>query len=448
MISRKTMKNSILILAMSSISASGFCQIMFNNGATIWSGTQSTIQINGGLENNGATGLIDHNGDMTVTLNSTFPNPGDVILSNGSTMQGNGTYHVEQDWVNNATFTAGTSTVELFGNLQQMITGSNVTTFHNLSLTGTGTGNNRKKSQTIDARIDASGILDLNDRELDTDVNDMIVLNPAPAAVQNDQTFGNEGFVSSIAPGVLSRETNSTSDYLFPTGSSINSTRYRAVDITPTDANTNTFTVRFINHNSDLDGFTRSVNDGSIINANDTFYHAILRPVGGTPADITIWYLPSADGSWTGMAHWRDNNATSNPNMWNNMKNAVPVTGSNYSALQRNGWLFANPGFPYILMEINDSILIPNVFTPNGDGINDEFYIANNGMKEYHIEIYNRWGTKIFEADASEIRWDGRTTTGVQLSDGTYYYILKAITWSDKDFSQTGYVTLLKGGGN
>ena len=192
--------------------------LVYNNGAQIWTGPISVIQINGVLENNSAiaNGDIEHNGDMRITKNSTNPLAGDVILNNNSVLHGDGTYHVEQDWINNATFTADNSTVELYGDMQEYITGTNITTFHNLTLTGTGAGNNRKKTQTLDANIDATGILNVNDRELETQTNTMFVLNPATTSVDNDSLIaGSEGFVSSTAPGFLHRETAADSSYFF-----------------------------------------------------------------------------------------------------------------------------------------------------------------------------------------------------------------------------------------
>jgi gliding motility-associated-like protein len=95
------------------------------------------------------------------------------------------------------------------------------------------------------------------------------------------------------------------------------------------------------------------------------------------------------------------------------------------------------------VVTVNEGILIPNVFSPDGDGINDQFYIPNSGLKEFSIEIFNRWGIKVFESTADEIRWDGVSTSGVKLSDGTYYFILKAVSTSGKDYSTTGFLTLL-----
>jgi gliding motility-associated-like protein len=94
------------------------------------------------------------------------------------------------------------------------------------------------------------------------------------------------------------------------------------------------------------------------------------------------------------------------------------------------------------IVTVLEGILIPNVFSPNGDGTNDEFFIPNSGLKEYKIEIYDRWGVLIFESTAPEIHWDGRSTSGNLCTDGTYYYILHAIT-NTADYSTTGFLTLI-----
>jgi len=97
-----------------------------------------------------------------------------------------------------------------------------------------------------------------------------------------------------------------------------------------------------------------------------------------------------------------------------------------------------------IEVDVFEFINIPNVFTPDGDGINDQFYINNSGLKEFQIEIFNRWGIKVFESESGSVKWDGRSTAGVELSDGTYYYILKAISVTNKDYSTKGFINLLR----
>jgi gliding motility-associated-like protein len=76
---------------------------------------------------------------------------------------------------------------------------------------------------------------------------------------------------------------------------------------------------------------------------------------------------------------------------------------------------------------------IPNVFTPNGDGTNDVFYINTEIFKAEHLSIYNRWGIKVFES-GNYFNWDGRTTSGETCHAGTYYYILQTETETYKGF--------------
>jgi len=81
--------------------------------------------------------------------------------------------------------------------------------------------------------------------------------------------------------------------------------------------------------------------------------------------------------------------------------------------------------------------LIPNVFTPDGDGVNDHFYIPGVcSSEDYTLEIYDRWGLKIFTTSYRQHRWDGRTMAGKDAPDGTYYYIITVFEKSYKGFVQ------------
>jgi gliding motility-associated-like protein len=70
---------------------------------------------------------------------------------------------------------------------------------------------------------------------------------------------------------------------------------------------------------------------------------------------------------------------------------------------------------------IEEELFIPNVFSPNGDGVNDLFTIEGLQAGD-EVAIYNRWGTKVYEFVNIEDAWDGRTTTGEKCSTGVYYY--------------------------
>ncbi|MCG9909877.1 MAG: gliding motility-associated C-terminal domain-containing protein [Flavobacteriales bacterium] len=85
---------------------------------------------------------------------------------------------------------------------------------------------------------------------------------------------------------------------------------------------------------------------------------------------------------------------------------------------------------------------VPNIITPNGDGVNDVFYIQGlyPGSSLY---IYNRWGTEVFRSSNYANNWQGETKTlnmPSQLSEGVYYYILE----HECSGRQTGTITVVR----
>jgi gliding motility-associated-like protein len=94
----------------------------------------------------------------------------------------------------------------------------------------------------------------------------------------------------------------------------------------------------------------------------------------------------------------------------------------------------------------NVSYSIPNVYTPNGDGNNDYFFITNSGMKSLHCVIYDRWGVWIYEWDSPTGYWDGRTKNGKEAVDGVYYWTVDMMDYSGKEYGDHGFVHLIRGG--
>lgn len=87
-----------------------------------------------------------------------------------------------------------------------------------------------------------------------------------------------------------------------------------------------------------------------------------------------------------------------------------------------------------------DDISIPNVFTPNDDGINDAFDIGGPCLaQKYLLRIYDRWGIQLFTSEEKNLSWDGRTTSGQPAPDGVYYYIL---TLDEKSYA--GFLQLIR----
>lgn len=86
---------------------------------------------------------------------------------------------------------------------------------------------------------------------------------------------------------------------------------------------------------------------------------------------------------------------------------------------------------------------IPNSFTPDGDGINDQFGIIGNSMSGYQMLIYNRWGQPIFESKGPFDTWDGNGPDGSLAPVGVYVYRAKIFNAPGKQI-YNGTVTLLR----
>jgi gliding motility-associated-like protein len=95
-----------------------------------------------------------------------------------------------------------------------------------------------------------------------------------------------------------------------------------------------------------------------------------------------------------------------------------------------------------IVVDVVSSFMVPNVFSPNGDGVNDLFRVDGIGLASVKAQIFNRWGTKIYEWDAPNGQWDGRTPAGVMAPDGVYFFIIEAKGLDGKEYFEKGHVTL------
>jgi gliding motility-associated-like protein len=85
---------------------------------------------------------------------------------------------------------------------------------------------------------------------------------------------------------------------------------------------------------------------------------------------------------------------------------------------------------------------VPNIFTPNGDGENDLFYVQGENIESFFIQVFNIEGKVVFETDFLDAKWDGNDAIGQQLSSGQYLYFIKAIGEDGSDLSRTGTLTL------
>ena len=105
------------------------------------------------------------------------------------------------------------------------------------------------------------------------------------------------------------------------------------------------------------------------------------------------------------------------------------------------------PSEAYVTIKVVEKLvyIIPNVFTPNGDGRNDLYTITSTGIEELTGEIYDRWGLKLFSWNQKNDGWDGRSPSGAAATDGTYFYIIKIKPQNGQDVViEKGQVTLIR----
>lgn len=97
-------------------------------------------------------------------------------------------------------------------------------------------------------------------------------------------------------------------------------------------------------------------------------------------------------------------------------------------------------------LEANDWAEMYDVFSPNGDGVNDLFaFLDNHAIANFSARIYNRWGKKVYEWTDPKAGWDGRSSRGDLMSEGVYFYVLKAVGENGREYERKGAVSLFLG---
>lgn len=508
------MKVNIFILIAITLICSKLNAQLLINGAQFLSTTGSIVYVNNDsllIENNG---LLMRDGfllvDKDIWNNSgNFDIDGRVeieenFINNDQTegFSNNSIVQLKGNWTNNSSFIPGESTVILAGNTQ-IIDGSENTTYYNLEALG----NLADVKTLVGVDIEVLNELDLGDVELATDENTASVLNPNPNAIVR-----NNGFVSSLDVGRLERLTNSTNTYLFPTGSTFGTTRYRPIELTPSSNNIQTFGVRLANIEATIEGFDVATFTDSLCGVNPNFYHRIY---GDAVADITMFYEPANDGEWDAMAQWQA------ADEWDKLPNESTGTSAGFSTITIESWDdFDIPAFalaikkpffeldeevtiasgetielepiyvgpipeeivwtPFndlscddclnpkasptsttdytIVIDVNqfcrleksirvqilDRLLLPDAFTPNGDGVNDVFQVVNGEFYDnIEMRIYNRWGELIHQGVGDNHGWDG-VYKGKEQGIGVYIYYVEAERTNSEKLVLKGNVSLIR----
>ena len=100
----------------------------------------------------------------------------------------------------------------------------------------------------------------------------------------------------------------------------------------------------------------------------------------------------------------------------------------------------------FVTIEVIDksSLIVPNVFTPNGDGKNDVFNVIAVNLKSIEVTIFDRWGLELYSWDTLDGSWSGEASNGKKASDGTYYYVITAEGIDGELYSKKGSFSLIR----
>jgi gliding motility-associated-like protein len=168
---------------------------------------------------------------------------------------------------------------------------------------------------------------------------------------------------------------------------------------------------------------------------NPNFNNVPLYPKAGVSVQFTD--ASSSATSWI----WNFGDTTSASTEQN------PVHSYKYSGIYFVKEVVNNGGcVDSITKEITviADLILPNVFSPNGDGVNDTFDVGAYGFTQIDIKIFDRWGVNIFSKNAQNIYWDGHTTAGLEASPGIYFYTVVATPISGANSVLKGFVELVR----
>lgn len=91
-----------------------------------------------------------------------------------------------------------------------------------------------------------------------------------------------------------------------------------------------------------------------------------------------------------------------------------------------------------------NGLIIPNVFTPNNDGLNDEWGINAGETSHIKITILDRSGKRVFETTSTSKKWNGLDTFGKDCPSGDYYYIVSYTSVNNEEKTKTGLLKLIR----
>lgn len=388
--------------------------IVWNNGQDIHinEGIQLVVK-EGDFVNN--VGHLHNNGRLTVHGNFVI---NDSVESTNLLAE-QPQYQVQGTWSNNSDFIAGNSRTSLFGGNQQ-ITGSEVTSYYDLDLTGNGT----KELDGVDTRILHE--LNLTINELATKEQKAFVDSDLENAILY---ILDSGFVSSTGNGRLVRKTSAGSSYIYPLGQQNLQTIYYRPLLISSD-NDNSIEGRLAYVDAGLEGKPLSQKAIDIEDLNSQFFHLIESSEGNyVSGSLAIAYDAMTEGEWEDIGQWVTTSSTQE--QWEKTFNGTDFTLDGLEAIATNSWTY-NGDPAHILLKVVEDIDydFPTAFDPQSPlPENQNFTVIDyfGTVDIQRLQVFNRWGTMVYDSqrDGGDA-WDG-TFRGELQQSGNYVYLATLI---------------------
>jgi gliding motility-associated-like protein len=258
--------------------------------------------------------------------------------------------------------------------------------------------------------------------------DDDIVIRPIPYPVANagpDNTicFGNSAQLQASGGSIYS-----WSPSAFLTATNIPN----PVSVKPTD------NVRYIVTVRDVLGCPKPVKDTMFL-----FVAKIKASAGTSDTSVVLGQPLQLNASGSTNYSWSPTTWLDNPLIHNPI--SLPQNDITYTVrVSNNAGCFDDASIRVHVFRIKPDLLVPNAFTPNGDGNNDIFKPIPIGMKSVDIfRVYNRWGQMLYSGTGNGSGWDG-TFAGRKQEMATYVWYAEGVDYLNNKLKRKGSVILIR----
>ena len=167
-------------------------------------------------------------------------------------------------------------------------------------------------------------------------------------------------------------------------------------------------------------------------------------PVVSAGNDITIFEGSSVEllGSGGPTYLWSPSPGLTCTTCQNPIASPAETTTYYLSVTDANGCT-ATDSITIFVEPLVNVIFVPNVFSPNGDDVNDVLDVQGSGFESLYFAVYDRWGEKVFETTSIDADWDG-TFNGKALNSATFAYYLEILFSNGEEYEEKGKIALVR----